>query len=313
MLVPFMSEHQEVNPGGCSTSVPTAHRPLPTLIHRDHRRSFVDNVYVYAVVSRRSKGVSIGINLNPDKVCNFDCVYCQVDRKTPPLVRDVDMPRLLEELEDMLDLVQTGKLFEMERFRNTPPSLRRLNDIAFSGDGEPTTSPEFPEIVRATAEIKQCRGLHDVKLVLITNASMFHRPTVREALAVLDANNGEVWAKLEAGTESCYQQVDRTTIPFQRILDNISAAARLRPLVIQALFLRMHDQPPPAEELAAFCDRLNEIIGTGGQIKLVQVYTVARVPAETWVTPLTDAEVDAIVSMVQSRTGLAAEAFYGPA
>src|SRR5438132_8734203 len=105
-------------------------------VFQDHRRSFADNRYVYAVVSRRSKGVSIGINLNPDKICNFDCVYCQVDRKTPPIVRDVDVARLLHELEDMLDLVASGELFDMDRFAGTPPVLRRLNDIAFSGDGE---------------------------------------------------------------------------------------------------------------------------------------------------------------------------------
>src|SRR5207253_2876906 len=119
----------------------TTRRPL--LVHRDHRRTFAENLYAYAVVSRRSKGVSIGLNLNPDKVCNFDCVYCQVDRKTAPVVRAVDVPRLMAELEDMLDLVATGGLFETERFRPTPPELRRLNDIAFSGDGEPTTCPKF--------------------------------------------------------------------------------------------------------------------------------------------------------------------------
>jgi wyosine [tRNA(Phe)-imidazoG37] synthetase (radical SAM superfamily) len=284
----------------------------PLLVHRDHRRTFEDNLYVYAVVSRRSKGVSIGLNLNPDKVCNFDCVYCQVDRKTPPLVRDVDVPRLLEELEDMLELVSTGKLFEMGRFLGTPAALRRLNDIAFSGDGEPTTCPEFLPIVEAVTEAKRRRGLADVKLVLITNASMFHRPAVRRALEVLDANNGEFWAKLEAGTEEYYQRVDRTTIPFGRILDNITAAARVRPLVIQALFMRLHNEPPPPEELAAFCDRLKYIQQAGGRIKLVQVYTVARVPAESFVSPLAAAEVDHIVELVRQRTGLAAEPFYGP-
>src|SRR5437763_6556886 len=177
-----------------------------SLVHRDHRRTFQDNVYVYAVVSRRSKGVSIGVNLNPDKVCNFDCVYCQVDRKTPPVVRDVEVPRLLQELEEMLDLVASGELFEHERFRQTPPALRRLNDIAFSGDGEPTTCPEFLEVVQSVAAIKQRRGLDAVKLVLITNATMLHRPRLCEALGILDANNGEIWAKLEAGTEAYYHQ-----------------------------------------------------------------------------------------------------------
>src|SRR5438105_9045748 len=95
------------------------------LVHRDHRRTFVNNLYVYAVVSRRSKGVSVGLNLNPDKVCNFDCVYCQVDRKTPPVVRAVELSRLLQELEEMLDLITSGELFETERFRQTPAALRR--------------------------------------------------------------------------------------------------------------------------------------------------------------------------------------------
>jgi wyosine [tRNA(Phe)-imidazoG37] synthetase (radical SAM superfamily) len=290
----------------------TAPARQPLLVVRDHRRTFAENRYVYAVVSRRSKGVSIGINLNPDKVCNFDCVYCQVDRKTPPVVRTVDRPRLLEEVETTLDLVLSGELFEMERFRATPPELRRLNDFAFSGDGEPTTYRQFAAVVRDVADIKRRRGLDDVKLVLITNATELHKPRVREGLAVLDANNGEIWAKLEAGTEAYYLQVDRTTIPFRRILDNITETAKVRPVVIQALFLRLHGQPPPSEELEAFCDRLNDICRAGGQIKLVQVYTVARVPAEHYVGPLSDAEVDGIVELVRQRTGLTAEPFYGP-
>ena len=292
-------------------SPPVSTRRVP-LIHRDHRRTFQENLYVYAVVSRRSKGVSIGINLNPDKVCNFDCIYCQVDRTSPAVVRDVDMSRLREELEDMLDLVTTGKLFEMERFRETPAALRRLNDIAFSGDGEPTTFPEFFEAVRMVAEVKAHWDLPQVKLVLITNATMFHKTQVQAALALLNSNNGEIWAKLEAGTEAYYQQVDRTTIPFQRVLDNIREEARRAALVIQAMFLRIHEQPPTEAELQAFCERLNEIVQAGGQIKLVQIYTVARVPAETYVSPLSRTEVDQIVEMVQRRTKLPAEAFYGP-
>src|SRR5580698_219654 len=136
--------------------------PLQVL-HAQHSRNWHDNKFVYPVVSRRSKGISIGINLNPDKVCNFDCIYCQVDRKTPPVVREVEVPRLLAELEDMLDRVQSGQLFEMDRFHETPAGLRRLNDIAFSGDGEPTTCPEFLPIVQAIADLKKRRGLDAVK------------------------------------------------------------------------------------------------------------------------------------------------------
>jgi wyosine [tRNA(Phe)-imidazoG37] synthetase (radical SAM superfamily) len=288
---------------------PSRASSLPLL--RDHRRSFADNRYVYAVVSRRSKGVSIGINLNPDKICNFDCVYCQVDRRTPPTVRDVDVPLLLGELEDLIDQVESGALFASERFRQTPPEMRRLNDIAFSGDGEPTTCPEFLEVVEKVVEVRRRRGLDSVKLVLITNASRLHHPQVRQALEVLDGNNGEIWAKLEAGTPAYYQAIERTTIPFDRIIANITETAKVRPVVIQALFLKMHGEPPAAEELSAFCDRLDEIKQAGGQIKLVQVYTVAREPAEPWVSALEVAEVDAIVSLVKQRTELKAEGFYG--
>ena len=65
--------------------------------------------------------------------------------------------------------------------------------------------------------------------------------------------------------------------------------------------------------MAAFCDRLNEIVAAGGTLKLVQIYTVARQPAESFVAPLADAEVDAIVELVRNRTALAARAFYGVA
>jgi len=276
-----------------------------------HPRSFDDNRFVYPVVSRRSGGISVGVNLNPDKVCNFDCIYCQVDRVSTSETRFAGIEQLLAELDHMLVLVTSGELFEHPRFRETPAALRRLNDIAFSGDGEPTTYRDFDKIVEAGADLKRRHGLDSVKMVLITNASMFHRPAVERGLAILDANQGEIWAKLEAGTDEYYHLVERTTIPFRRILDNITAAARVRPLVIQALFMRIAGQPPSPAELAAFCDRLNEITATGGRLSLVQIYTVARRPAEAAVTPLADAEVDAIVELVRERTGLEAQAFYG--
>jgi wyosine [tRNA(Phe)-imidazoG37] synthetase (radical SAM superfamily) len=282
-------------------------------LHTLHERSFDANRFVYPVLSRRSGGLSIGVNLNPDKVCNFDCIYCQVDRTTQSETRFVEIDALLAELGEMLDLVASGEIYKTEKFRDTPASLRRLNDIAFSGDGEPTTYKNFDEIMAASAKLKRSRGLGDVKMVLITNASMFHRPHVQRGLQILDANNGEIWAKLEAGTEEYFKLVDRTPIPFQQILDNIAAAARVRPVVIQALFMRVAGEPPSAAELDAFCDRLNEITAGGGQIKLVQVYTVARRPAENYVAALSDREVDAIVALVHERTGLAAAPFYGNA
>ena len=282
-------------------------------LHTQHQRRFEANRFVYPVLSRRSGGLSIGVNLNPDKVCNFDCIYCQVDRTSQSETQFVETAALLAELGTVLDLCASGEIFATEKFKDTPPQYRRLNDIAFSGDGEPTTFRNFDEVIAACAELKLSRGLNDVKMVLITNASMFHRPHVQRGLAILDQNNGEIWAKLEAGTEEYFKLIDRTPIPFRQILVNITAAAKIRPLVIQALFMRVAGEPPSTTELSAFCDRLNEITAAGGKLKLIQVYTVARKPTESYVTPLADAEVDAIVELVRRRTRLAAKAFYGVA
>ncbi|MCE9548767.1 MAG: radical SAM protein [Planctomycetia bacterium] len=280
-------------------------------LHTQHARSFEANRFVYPVLSRRSGGLSIGVNLNPDKICNFDCIYCQVDRTRQSETRFVELDALLVELDEMLRLATSGEIFATEKFRDTPAELRRVNDIAFSGDGEPTTYRNFDEIIARCAELKVKHGLADVKMVLITNASMLHREHVQRGLAILDQHQGEIWAKLECGTEEYYHLIERTTIPFRQILDNITAAARVRPLVIQALFMRVDGQPPSEAEQDAFCDRLNEITAAGGQLKLVQIYTIARRPAESFVHPLSDAEVDALVDRVRRRTGLTTAGFYG--
>jgi wyosine [tRNA(Phe)-imidazoG37] synthetase (radical SAM superfamily) len=293
-----------------------------------HSRSFAENLYVYPVLSRRAGGISIGVNLNLDRICNFHCVYCQVEHKagegnkgdspiftgvkigTVPLV---DLARLTQELDRVVELVASGRIFEGPRFQNTPPQLRRLNDIALSGDGEPTSFANFAAVVEVCAKVRRRHKLDAMKIVLITNGSLLDRPRVKEALAVLDANNGEIWAKLDAGTEDFYKLVARSAVPFRRILDNLRETAILRPIVIQSLFMRLHDQLPTAEELDAYCDRLNEIVAAGGRIKLVQVHTIARKPAEPYVAALSNAEVDAIAEQVRRRTGLPVAAFYGGA
>ncbi|MCH5375797.1 MAG: radical SAM protein [Planctomycetes bacterium] len=280
-------------------------------IHARHERSFETNRFVYPVISRRSRGLSIGVNLNPDKICNFDCIYCQVDRRVQGLTRFVELPGLLDELDHLLAAAVSGTLFEHPRLVDVPPALRRLNDIAFSGDGEPTSHRNFDEVVAACADVKRRHGLDTVKMVLITNASLFHRAHVKRGLDILDANQGEIWAKLDAGTEAYYQLVERTPIPFSRILDNITQAAQVRSLVIQSLFMRIEGASPDQAELEAYCDRLNDIVSSGGHLQLIQVCTVARQPAEHFVSPLEDAEVDRIVTLVNDRTGLPAAGFYG--
>ena len=280
-------------------------------LHSNHNRIYGSNRFVYPVLSRRSNGVSLGVNLNPDKVCNFDCIYCQVDRTTRSETRFVEMDQLLAELRTTLDFITSGDFFGDGPFKDIPPELKRLNDIAFSGDGEPTTYKNFDEIISACASLKQELELDDVKMVLITNASMFHRDHVKAGLQILDENQGEIWAKLEAGTEAYFQTIDRTSFKLQEIVDNIAAAAQRRSVVIQSLFMNVNGVAPSNEELLAFCSRLSEIVTAGGAIDHVQIYTVARPPAESFVTALSNSEVDQIVTLVKEQTGITAVPYYG--
>jgi len=276
-----------------------------------HPRGFEANRYVYPVLSRRAGGISIGVHLSLDLACNFRCVYCQGDRSQPAKSEAIDLVRLADELGRMVEAVLSGSLFEGARFRDVPAALRRLNDIALSGDGEPTAYAQFDRVVDLCAEVRRRRNLDDVNIVLLTNATLLHRPQVRRALAVLDANGGEIWAKLDAGTEAYYRRVNRSAVPWRQILDNLQEAAKARPLVIQSLFSRIDDRPPPPEEIEAYCGRLEEIIASGGQIRLVQIHTVAREPVESWVKPLAPDEIDALVERVRRRTGLTVAGFYG--
>src|SRR5207249_1513690 len=229
-----------------------------------HPRSLGENRYVYAVLSRRARGISVGINLNPDKICNFDCIYCQVDRTTPPVFREVDEGLLMEGLESVLRSAKSGGLYEEPTMACLPEARRRLADVSFAGDGEPTTYPRFREVVAEVVALKKRLQMDGLKISLLTNCTVLDRPAVREALRLLDSSDGEIWAKLDAGTEAYYTQV---CVPggakFSKILSNILETARLRPVVIQSLFLKYQGAGPPGDEIEAYCGHLREITKGG--------------------------------------------------
>lgn len=277
---------------------------------RDHARQFSDFTFVYPVISRRSGGLSIGINLNPDKACNFDCVYCEVDRRVPGKAARVDLKQMEEELRAMIVLAQEGGLAHEPKFRGLPEGITRtVMDIAFSGDGEPTMISNFAECVDAVARVKRECGLDGAKLVLITDAAGLDKADVRRGLEIMDVHQGEVWGKLDAGTESYYRAVNRSSVRFERILANLLLTAQVRPIVIQSLFLKIHGQPMSLEELEAYCARLNAIVSGGGRIKEVHAYTIARPTPEVYATRLSKAELEEMARIIEHRTGLKTRTF----
>ena len=283
--------------------------PTPD-VFRDHRRDYGTFRYAYPVVSRRAGGLSIGVNLNPDKVCNFDCVYCQVDRGVPGGPRGVDIAVLEAELDALLDDALGGQLWEQPRFAATPAALRRVRDFALSGDGEPTTEPRFGEAVEAILRRRQARGLDGTQVVLITDASSLHHARVRRALERMDAHGGVIWAKLDAGTGAHYARVNRTQVPFHRVLRNLAECAAARPIVVQSLFFRMRGAGPEPAEIEAYIERLREI-EAAGTVAEVHLYTIARRPAEPWCAALPPPELDAIAARVRVDVRAPVRTFYG--
>ncbi len=148
-----------------------------------------------------------------------------------------------------------------------------------------------------------------IPIVLITNASGLNRPEVQEAIDLMYLNHGEVWAKLDAGSDAYYKRVSRSLIPLREILRNILAAAKRHPIVIQSCFNRIEDIPPPPEEIEDYAHRLREIKESGGEIRLVQIYTVARLPSENCVTPLSELELSLIARKVKEIANLPTEIF----
>lgn len=213
--------------------------------------------------------------MNPDKQCNFDCVYCEVDRSRPARDLRLDVEVMIHELEETLETLR----FDGTHDRGLPSGdSGRVRHVALSGDGEPTLSPVFESVVESVVSLRARGRLPFFKMVLITNASGLDRPDVRRGLEQFTMRD-EIWAKLETGDQARMDLINRPTCTLEHVLANILALARLRPVIIQSLFPALGNQGPTPAELESLAGRLNELVAAGARIPLVQVYSATRVPA----------------------------------
>jgi len=272
----------------------------------DRPRDLLGNRFVYAVISSRARGLSLGVNVNPDKKCNFDCSYCEVDRRQPSRETKLDVDVMASELRKSIAFIQSGKLAERPWYHSLPPELLQLRQVAMSGDGEPTLAENFVEAVQAVVRV---RALGDYfKIVLITNGTGLEQPHILRGLELLTKSD-EIWVKLDGGTQSFIDKVNRPDVPLEKILSNILLVGKLRPVVIQSLFPAVHGEEPPFEEIREYALRLKELKAAGAQISLVQIYSAARpgVNAEWGHLPLR--VLSQIAQTVRQVTGLRAEVF----
>lgn len=270
-------------------------------------RDFLDNRFVYAVVSARARGLSVGVNMNPDKTCNFRCVYCEVHRDTTSANEQVDVEVMAAELKKTLALVRAGRLRERPWYHTLPDELLQLRHVALSGDGEPTLSPRFPEALQAVVHVRALGGF-PFKLVLITNATGLDLPHVQEGLKYFTRSD-EIWAKLDGGTQAYINKVNQADVPLEKVLANILTIGRQRPIVIQSLFPALGEEEPPLEEIEQYARRLLELKQAGADISLVQIYSATRPSVNSECGHLPLKVLSRIAHTVRQATGLKAEVF----
>ena len=240
---------------------------------KDHNRFQEGFEYVYPVVSRRAGGLSLGINLNTNNACNWRCIYCQV----PDLIRGapppVDLDALEEELSVFLSQILIGSYLEDQ----VPKGQRRLNDIAFSGNGEPTSAPNFADAVKTIHGVRLRANVPEaVKTVLITNGSLMHQHKVMKGVKDLAGINGEVWFKIDRATVEGAQLINDTKINKSRIMSNLEASAKACPTWIQTCLFKLDGLHPADSDLDAYVQLIGEAVARGIPFKGILLYGLAR-------------------------------------
>lgn len=229
--------------------------------------------YVYPVISRRAAGVSIGINLNPNNACNWRCIYCQVPdlkRGSPP---PINFAKLEYELRTFLHELVYGRFMQDK----VPPQARRINDIALSGNGEPTSAKEFEQVISLIEQVKQDFPLPEaLKLVLITNGSLIDRISVQRGISHIAKLNGEIWFKLDSVTQEGRMRINNTRMSLKKMHDNLALAASLCPTWLQTCVFEIDGKPPAEREINAYLEFLYQIQQEGISLQGILLYGLAR-------------------------------------
>lgn len=267
----------------------------------DHRRDSAGLRYVYPVISRRAGGVSVGINLNPNSACNWACIYCQVEGLTRGGPPAIDLKLLEAELAGFLDTAIHGDFME----KNVPEASRRLVDIAFSGNGEPTSADAFSGAVDVLGRVLDRFHLRG-KLTprLISNGSLMHRPAVQAGIRALGEMGGEVWFKLDRATRSDIEVVNRISLEPAKAAHHLALCAGLAPTWVQTCWFAIDGLAPSSAAEQAYCALLRPL---AGQLAGIHLYGLARPslqPAAPRLTRLPATDLEAFAAEITKETGI---------
>lgn len=271
-------------------------------------RDFGNNTLVYTVVSPRAGGLSVGLNLTPERVCNFRCNYCEVAGLRSGAASPLDLGVLQRELAGTLDEVFSRRVRERSACRGLPDELLDLRHVALSGDGEPTLCPNFDRVVEEVVHLRACGRFPFYKIVLITNGTLLDSAPVAAGLNLFTPRD-EIWVKLDAGSREAISRINQPDASVDLDRDGLLDLARVRPVVIQSLFAMVAGRGPARAEIDAYADRLLRLKNAGAKISLVQIYSASRPAPAPLCTHLPLKSLSAIARQVRETTGLPARVF----
>lgn len=241
---------------------------------KDHSRNKVGLRYIYPVLSRRAGGISIGINFNVNNACNWRCIYCQVPDLNYGVAPNIDLTLLEEELKEFIDFVVKGNFFESF---GVPVHLRKINDIAISGNGEPTSLKNFSEAVTLIGKVGfDAKVLPNSKFVLITNGSLMYRDTVISGLKQLGRMEGEVWFKVDSATREGKKLINNSHQDPERTFKHLLVSAEFCHTKIQTCLVDFFDKGLVESEKQAYLRFLLKLKQHTDRVQELMLYTIAR-------------------------------------
>ena len=244
----------------------------------NHDRDSAALRYVYPVVSRRAGSVSVGINLNTNNACNWRCIYCQVPDLTRGAAPPADMDLLENELRGFLNELLHGDFMK----HRVPEGLQHIHDIALSGNGEPTSSEQFAQIVDLVGRVRSEVALPDaVKTILITNGSLLYRDDVQQGLRAMAKLNGEVWFKLDRASEEGMRLINDTQTSLGKVRDNLVASISSCPTWLQTCWFALDGKAPSDQDENDYLDFVSALLRDGHKPQGVLLYGLARPSRQT--------------------------------
>ena len=263
----------------------------------EHSRDVAGLRYVYPVVSRRAGGVSVGINLNVNNACNWRCIYCQVPDLKLGTAPPVDLLVLENELRGFLHELLYGDFMATR----VPEEARCINDIAISGNGEPSSAAEFLQVIELIAKLKLELSLPEhIKLLLISNGSQLHRENVQQGLRIMAQSNGEVWFKLDRASEQGMALVNDTQNTMHKVRANLAAAIACCPNTwLQTCWFALDGDAPSERDENDYLDFIQGLKKQHIEPSGVLLYGIARTPMQAEAPRLSALSIEVLNNFAQ--------------